>query len=642
MFGVKKKKQKNREEVKEAAAEGKTAVSRDGEIMWGETGAAGEKEAGVYMPQKSPLMLSLIVFLIICWMLPLTIIAYIMLDVTTGKINEQIERTILISTDNAVKTCERQMNAAITASRSASYLPTIRESYKQYKQDGNGDALFTKVTRFMEQNYRYDDNFLSATLIFTDEPDESYYVYRSGSVNNLAYKVNLRFVEKVQPLVMEIYPKLDTDIKFINVDDHIYMIRNIMDSAFHPYAVIIMELDTENIFGGLESTWGYLSGELYIDKELLYGDHENELGQRENIFDEGSVPDEILNAKNRTAKLLVKDGKYYSYAARKPGRHSIGYLIELDSQSIIDEMENIKFVCALFILFMFPLMIIVFLFFHRKITRPVGRLVRLAKMLEAGQFGYQIEERANSREFAYLTESFNSMSYKLKHQFETIYSEELALKDARIMALQSQINPHFLNNTLEIINWEARINENYKVSQMIENLSIMLEATMDRRHRRFVTLAEEMSYVEAYLFIIAQRLGERLHVEKNVDDTLLNVKLPRLIIQPIIENAVEHGINSQTHAKIVINVYAADDKLVIEVCNTGRMSEQDEENIKLLLSDDYEPGEFGSASLGIRNVNRRIKIIYGDSCGLYVRNAQNNETVSTIIVRLDYENNKRQ
>ena len=93
------------------------------------------------------------------------------------------------------------------------------------------------------------------------------------------------------------------------------------------------------------------------------------------------------------------------------------------------------------------------------------------------------------------------MSARLQYQIDKIYTEELALKDARIMALQAQINPHFLNNALEIINWEARINENYKVSRMIENLSVMLEATMDRRHRRFITLEEEMSYVEAYLFI---------------------------------------------------------------------------------------------------------------------------------------------
>lgn len=187
-------------------------------------------------------------------------------------------------------------------------------------------------------------------------------------------------------------------------------------------------------------------------------------------------------------------------------------------------------------------------------TGPIGSLIRAYHMLEEGNFGYQIERDANSQEFEYLEEAFNQMSARLQYQIDKIYTEELALKDARIMALQAQINPHFLNNALEIINWEARINENYKVSRMIENLSVMLEATMDRRHRRFVTLAEEMSYVEAYLFIISQRLGERLKVEKDVDESLFQMKVPRLIIQPIIENAVEHGINGQAEGRIAVRI----------------------------------------------------------------------------------------
>lgn len=602
-------------------------------------GDSGKKTGTDRGKAKTPLMWHMILFLIICWILPLTIIVYIMLDVTTGKINEQMERTIVTSLNHAVTLCEKQLAAAVNSSRSASYLPVIKQSYKQYKKDGNGDALYTSVTDFMEQNYRYDESFLSTTLLFTEEPDKTYYVSRLGSVNHPAYKANQRFVEDIQPLVMEIYPGLDTDIKLINSDNHIYMVRNIMDSSFHPYAVIVMELDTENVFGGIRGTWGYTAGELYLNKKLLWEDYDNKR-ERSKIF--SAPPPEILNAENKHARLYVSGRDYYAYTVRKQERMSVIYLTALDSQSIIDETENLKFVCTLFVLFMLPLIIIVFLFFHRKVTGPVGRLVNSAKILETGQFGYQIEESANSREFDYLTESFNSMSEKLRYQFETIYSEELALKDARIMALQSQINPHFLNNTLEIINWEARINENYKISRMIENLSIMLEATMDRRSRRFVTLAEEMSYVEAYLFIIAQRLGERLHVVKNLDASLLNAGIPRLIIQPIIENAVEHGINGQTHAEIVINVFGGEEHLIIEVRNTGRMSVQDEEKISILLGDDYEPGEYGSASLGIRNVNRRIKIIYGDTCGLSVKNAGKNETVSTIVVKLEHDGNKSQ
>lgn len=604
-----------------------------------DTASAGKEKKVYKVVKNTPLTWSIIILLIFCWILPLTLIEYVMLNITNRKVSDQIERTIVTSANNAVKICEMQMNTAVVASRDASYLPTIRESYRQYRVDRNKTAFYGKVTRFLEQHYRYDQNLLNTFLIFTDEPDESYYISRVGSTNDSDYKNSLRFMEEVQPYVMEIAKELDTDIKYINVADHIYMIRNIMDSNYHPYAVIVIELDVGSIFESLKSTWGYEAGAIYIDNELLISSKADR--KDTDLPDDRKLPEEIVKENNRNAKLLEIDGEYYVYAVRKPDRHSIGYIIALDKQAVIGGAETTKFVCTL-ALFMVPLVIIIFLFFHRKVTAPINRLIKASRIIEEGQFGYQVKMPSNSQEFEYLTEAFNSMSRKLKHQFETIYSEELALKDARIMALQSQINPHFLNNTLEIINWEARINENYKVSHMIENLSIMLEATMDRRHRRFVTVAEEMSYVEAYLFIIAQRLGERLHVKKHVDAALFNVKVPRLIIQPIIENAAEHGITGQTHGIITINVFARDDKLIIEVRNTGTMSARDEEKIKRLLGDDYEPGEISSTSLGIRNVNRRIKIIYGDDCGLTVQNAENNETVSTIVVKLDYDNNKRQ
>lgn len=574
--------------------------------------------------KKTPLKWSMILLLIFCWILPLTLSAYLMLYVTTSKVSKQIERTIVTSADNAIKLCEMQMSAAIMASRNASYFPMIKDSYQQYKRDGNEAALYSSVTKFLEQHFRYNDHFLHTAVIFTDEPDRSYYTSYSGSTNYTSYRANMRLMNDVKPIIMSIYENLDTDIKFLNVDNKIYMVRNMMDSTYHPYAVIAIQLDTD-MFAGLQSTWGYVDSEIYIGGELLIGDSGDGLNVDVRLFEPNS----------RKAKLTQIDGEYYAYAVRKPGSHLITYVMELDKQLIINETEAIKYVGLLFILFMIPLVVIIFVFFHRKISRPVSKLIKVSHEIEEGRFGYQIEGVGNSQEFQYLIQAFNSMSEKLKYQFETIYLEELALKDARIMALQSQINPHFLNNTLEIINWEARISGNYKVSNMIENLSIMLEATMDRRHRRFVTLAEEMSYVEAYLFIIAQRLGERMHVEKKVDKKLLNTKVPRLIIQPIIENAVEHGIIGQPSALITLNVFADGDKLIIEVINSGAMSEEDEQKIEVLLKDDYEPGEFGSASLGVRNVNRRIKIIYGEECGLTVKNNEKNETVSSIMIKID-------
>ncbi len=595
-----------------------------------------DKREPAKVRKKAPLKWSMIRLLLLCWLLPLIIIAYAIFYVAAEEIHSQTERTIVTSADNAIKICEMRMDAAVEASKNASYLPTIKECYSQYQKDGNILAFRKGVNMFLEQHYCYNDSFLYTSLFFTDNPTVQFFTAFRGGTSNAVYQAGRKFEEEVLPKVLEIYPQLDTDVAIFSVEDRVYLVRNLMTPSYHPYAVLTMELNKEVVFGSLDSTWGYTGSAVYVDNVLLTEENPEAFEKKTGIGKE------LFEENNRNCKLLKVGKEYYAYSVRKPERHYIGYLIALDSQAIIDETYVVKYISVILILFMAPLIVIVFVFFSRKVTKPVGSLIQAAHKIEEGNFGYRIENNANSQEFEYLEEAFNHMSVRLRHQIEKIYTEELALKDARIMALQAQINPHFLNNTLEIINWEARMNENYKVSRMIENLSIMLEATMDRRHRRFVTLAEELSYVDAYLFIISQRLGERLFVEKDVDESLLPVKVPRLVIQPIIENAVEHGINGQTKGRISICVFREGERLVVEVCNTGGMTEEDKEKIKVLLAEDYEPGDFGSASLGIRNVNRRVKIIYGGDCGLTVKNSGNNETISRITLKMEHEGNKRQ
>ena len=132
------------------------------------------------------------------------------------------------------------------------------------------------------------------------------------------------------------------------------------------------------------------------------------------------------------------------------------------------------------------------------------------------------------------------MSARLQTQFDCLYQEELARRDAQIKALQAHINPHFLNNTLESINWQARMSGDVKASRMIEALSTVLDAALDRKGMPEVPLSEEMRYVNAYLYIVTQRFGERLKVDIDLPGALMGCRVPRLILQPVIENAVEH------------------------------------------------------------------------------------------------------
>lgn len=172
---------------------------------------------------------------------------------------------------------------------------------------------------------------------------------------------------------------------------------------------------------------------------------------------------------------------------------------------------------------------------------------------------------------------------------------------------------------------------NEKVSSMIEALSTMLEATLNRKKQPMIPLREELAYVDAYCCIIKQRFGEKICFEKELDESLLEILVPRLIIQPIIENAVEHG-RSGIQAKIVLNIFRDGNRLVIRVINDGVLTKEDRERIDQLLDGRVEAER--SVSLGIRNVNKRLKIIYGESFGLTIKNDNEGHTVSTLVVGL--------
>lgn len=562
--------------------------------------------------------------LVLVWLLPLTLASSIMFFYASDKLKSHLEENISISGEKAVEICEMNFSDAVGASRNASYLNVIRKAYFDYidgtdHPDQKKRQLYNAVTNFLNDQYRYNTSFLTTMLYFNLDPGTTYYTYsniKKGTFDRVRY-----FETEVQDKVYEGAKNLDTDILFLNVGGNFYMVRNMMTSGFQPFAVIIMDLDQSAMFKSLESIIGYQGYEIYINGQAVADTNPEKSGSIRALYEKESK-------KGTNIYNFGKENSYVYNKIRFEGQ-DMEFFISLDSKSIMSD-QNFTYIIFIFLGSMIPLILIVLRFFHKEVTGPVTRLVDAAEEIEGGNLGYAMPQIGNSQELTYLGEAFNQMSAELKHQFDTIYSEELALRDAKIKALQSQINPHFLNNTLEIINWEARINGNYKVSGMIEALSTMLEATLNRKKNSYISLSEELSYMEAYLYIVARRFEDKLEIHKDIDNSLLSVKVPRLIIQPIVENAVEHGIDDQNKIIIYITIKTQnEDLLQIEIKNHGILSPQDQEKINRLLGSEPEQGE-RSINLGIRNVDQRLKIIYGPPCGLTIHNNPEGYTVSTL------------
>lgn len=566
----------------------------------------------------------LVSLVLACWVVPITIFSAATGYFITQNINDQIARTITLSANNSVKMAVSQIDFAANSSRYASYNPTVKNAYTAYQKDKDETALYEKITEFLNQQYKYDEKFLITTLYFCSNSDNIYYTYNE-EYNATYFKVK-EYRENVHTKVQELSKTLGTDIGFLNVDGQVYMVRNILGTDYKPIAVITMQLNTDTMFAGIENVVWETDITIWLNGTPF-------------ILDGTALDPQKLGIEfSRDRQTLEESGGKTFVSGRSTADScDFKYVIGVDSSPLMQEFSGVTTKLIWLAIMIIPLLAAVILFFTRNVSRPIDRLIADARSIEKGDFGIQIDDRFGSSEFQFLADAFNSMSYKLKHQFDRIYKEELALRDAKIMALQSQINPHFLNNTLEIINWEARLSKNTKVSKMIEALSTMLDAAMDRKGKPIVHISEEMMYVDAYLYIISERLGKRLTVKKEIDSSLLDLYVPRLIMQPIIENAVEHDIQSRTKGEIIIRIYRLENELILEVEHDGVLTCEDSERIDRLLSDEKEQEQEISNNLGIRNVNQRLKIIYGENSGLTIKMNKPNRILTRIVITIEQE-----
>ena len=578
-----------------------------------------------FMKRKS-LRWSMVGRLLFGWFFPLLMLTFIIIFFVSANSHKQVEQTIMTSLEKATQIVRMQIKDCETASKNASYMQVIAENYQTYYIQGAKEDFHRKVILFLEQQYQFNDNCRTAELIMLEDPTETYYVMNVTG-NKGTYRDIEFFYETAQDGILQVAQDLDTRTTLVGLEGRVYMVRTLVNSKFQPYAVLVLELNPSSLIESYAGIWGYESAALYWNGELMMA------GRQEERY----LSEELREQLEKEEELYVRgSGRESIHAYRRLNLYGgmMVIAVSVDKGVTHAGINSLESLFLILLLFMIPLLIQMIWFFHKKVTRPLRELVTASNAVREGKLGIQIENTEDNEEFYQMKDSFNHMSLQLKNQFDKIYLEEIALRDAKIMAMQSQINPHFLNNTLEIINWEARLNENYKVSGMIEALSTMLGETMNRKQQQFHTVAEEMAYADAYLYIISQRFGAKFRCTKQIDERLMEVQVPRLIIQPIVENAVEHGMDITRQGQVEIRLFAREDGyLCIEVEDNGHLTKEDKDKIDRLLSQNIEPSREKRVSLGIRNVDQRLKMIYGADCGLSIAENSMEHTVSTILLK---------
>lgn len=244
----------------------------------------------------------------------------------------------------------------------------------------------------------------------------------------------------------------------------------------------------------------------------------------------------------------------------------------------------------------------------KNITLPLNNLAESMKIVEAGDFELAREVLLPAQtkdEVGLLSQEFSIMLDKIVLLIKENYEKQITLMDSRYKALQAQINPHFLYNTLNSIGWMIKAGRNAEAQKMITALGGQLRAAF--KEEQFATLNEELELLRHYIYIQKIRYDERVEFEIRTEEGVLGIKIPRLSIQPLVENALSYGVdNSPKKCTIRIKAYRMGEWVKIEVSDDGMG--MGEERLKEVRSFTMQPRQNG---IGLKNINQRLELIYG-------------------------------
>ncbi|QUI21426.1 sensor histidine kinase [Vallitalea pronyensis] len=363
------------------------------------------------------------------------------------------------------------------------------------------------------------------------------------------------------------------------------------------------------------------------------------------------------NTFNNEELLNATDKKGFSYEDYHGKKHLMiyesigdtGYMVVglIPESHLMQSSKKIKNLTYGLIFFIGLLVIIIgFYIVPRSISNRINVLIQ--KMIKVEQGDLVITQTIDSNdEIGIIDRHFNKMVKKLEALIQDNYVKQLKKREAELNALQFQINPHFLYNTLEIMNAIASVHKCYAICDISENLGEMFRYSISSDTSDFVNLSDELSHIKNYINIQKVRFGDRFEVYYDIEEGIEETKVLKFILQPIVENAMTHGFSKDMEKGFLeIAAFRDKHKLIIQVLDDGCGMDKDEViRLNKAINEGTESLFSGDKSIGLKNVNMRIKLAYGQQYGIYLFSGENEGTrvIYTLPICEEYllDDNKR-
>jgi two-component system sensor histidine kinase YesM len=400
------------------------------------------------------------------------------------------------------------------------------------------------------------------------------------------------------------------------------VVRKIMDLSLSPIGLIAVDanisliedqvIELDKVTRGKSVIIDNEANVIYdSDKKLLSTNIADDSRVKKAVGDSGSFYDELngeayLNIYNTSSKTKWK------------------VLVSIPTKELRKDTNIIRNVtwAATFITIAVALLISILLTFA--LTRPLRTMMRLMRRVQEGNLNVHFQVKRKD-EIGQLGNQFNRMVLRINELIHDIYLMESKKKEAELNALQNQINPHFMYNTLESIRMMAELNDDERIADMISLLGQLLRYSISDLNT-LVTVRQEIEHVQTYIEILNYRYPNRFELQIDLSDAMMDYPLIKLILQPIVENAIYHGLDEVTPMKIEILGQFEQNQLLLRIRDDGigmEKSVMEKLNRTLHLGEGQMKDKGG---IGLKNVNQRLKLQYGEASGLTVHSVMDEGT----------------
>ena len=299
---------------------------------------------------------------------------------------------------------------------------------------------------------------------------------------------------------------------------------------------------------------------------------------------------------------------------------AVCYVDEMITQQVASAVQrlSVMIVGVLFVTFLFGWL------FSRLFSSPAKKLAKAMEDFEKDAENFEYSVGGGTSEIMTLSESFGHMVLRIQSLMEKVRQEEVSLRKTELKALQAQINPHFLYNTLDAIAWLCEDGQNKEAEEMVTALANLFRISISKGHE-LIPIAKEVQHAQSYLKIEKIRYKDQFTYHFDIDESCLGYLCNKITLQPIIENAIYHGINRMVdEGRIEIRIFQKNDDIIFQIEDNG--VGMTEEQCREILQ--KESGD--RTGIGIKNVNDRIRIYFGEEYGLSIASELDEGTCVTI------------